>query len=166
MIATCITCLICMIFIWKLYEPLYPHKTCGIQLFSIAFQLRDGSPKKIKDNSGFQKFGRTIRTEITCVTKMKEMHMWQWRSEHNYLEKEWNLSSIVFCYNDLHYRPKGHSNTGSRKLWTMPHFLLLVKGIFQPLSMLHYGNPCISKKEHCGCMWFNKKTYHFVQYPF
>jgi hypothetical protein len=28
----------------------------------------------LKGNNGFQKFGRTIRTKITCVTEMKEMH--------------------------------------------------------------------------------------------
>jgi hypothetical protein len=33
-------------------------------------------------------FGRTIRTKTTCVTTVEEMYMWQWRSEHNYLEKE------------------------------------------------------------------------------
>jgi hypothetical protein len=33
--------------------------------------------KGIKDSSGFQKFGRTIKTEITFVTKVKEMYMWQ-----------------------------------------------------------------------------------------
>jgi hypothetical protein len=32
--------------------------------------------------------------------------MWQWRSEHNYLEKEQNLSSIVICYNVLHSSQK------------------------------------------------------------
>jgi hypothetical protein len=30
----------------------------------------------------------TIRTKTTCVTKVEEMYMWQWKSEHNYLEKE------------------------------------------------------------------------------
>jgi hypothetical protein len=32
--------------------------------------------------------------------------MWQWRSDHNYLEKEQNLSSIVICYNVLHCSQK------------------------------------------------------------
>jgi hypothetical protein len=32
--------------------------------------------------------------------------MWLWRSEHNYLEKELNLSSIVICYNVLHCSQK------------------------------------------------------------
>jgi hypothetical protein len=32
--------------------------------------------------------------------------MWQWRSEHNYLEKEFNLSAIVICYNVLHCSQK------------------------------------------------------------
>jgi hypothetical protein len=27
-------------------------------------------------------------SKTTCVTKEEEMYMWQWRSEHNYLEKE------------------------------------------------------------------------------
>jgi hypothetical protein len=34
-------------------------------------------PSKTKDNSVFLKFVRTIRTEITCVTNVKEMHKWQ-----------------------------------------------------------------------------------------
>jgi hypothetical protein len=34
------------------------------------------------------KFGRTISIDITCVTKVIEMHMWQGRSEHNNLETE------------------------------------------------------------------------------
>jgi hypothetical protein len=33
--------------------------------------------KGIKDNGGFPKIGRTIRTEITCVTKVRGMHIWQ-----------------------------------------------------------------------------------------
>jgi hypothetical protein len=32
--------------------------------------------KGIKGNSVFQKFDRTIPIERTCVTKVKEMHMW------------------------------------------------------------------------------------------
>ena len=43
MIATFNTCLICMIFIWKQYEPFYPRKKCGMQLLSIAFQIQDDS---------------------------------------------------------------------------------------------------------------------------
>jgi hypothetical protein len=35
--------------------------------------------------------------------------MWQWRSEHNYLEKEQNLSLIVICYNVLHCTQKAAS---------------------------------------------------------
>ena len=52
------------------------------------FLIISGPPKRNQSNSGFKKNGRTIRTETTCVTKVKEMHMWQWRNEHNYLEKE------------------------------------------------------------------------------
>jgi hypothetical protein len=31
---------------------------------------------------------RTIKSKTTCVTKVEEMYMWQWRNEHKYLEKE------------------------------------------------------------------------------
>lgn len=31
------------------------------------------SKKGSKDNSGFQKFGRTIGTKITCITKVKQI---------------------------------------------------------------------------------------------
>jgi hypothetical protein len=43
---------------------------------------------------------------MRCVTKVEETCMWQWRGEHNYLEKEKILSSIVICYNVLHYSQK------------------------------------------------------------
>jgi hypothetical protein len=42
----------------------------------------------LKHYLNYQKFGRTIRIKITCVTKVEEIYMWMWRSEHNYLEKE------------------------------------------------------------------------------
>jgi hypothetical protein len=29
-----------------------------------------------------------LKIEITCVTKAKEMHMWYWKKEHNYLENK------------------------------------------------------------------------------
>jgi hypothetical protein len=45
------------------------------------------------------------------------MHMWQWRSEHNYLGKEWNFSSILICYTNLHCKPKGRHSIGSRMLY-------------------------------------------------
>jgi hypothetical protein len=41
MIATRITCLIYMIYIWKHYKPFYPCNTCGMWLLFIAFQVRD-----------------------------------------------------------------------------------------------------------------------------
>jgi hypothetical protein len=38
---------------------------------------RTAQQKGIKDNNVFQKFDRTIPTERTCVTQVKEMRMWQ-----------------------------------------------------------------------------------------
>jgi hypothetical protein len=34
------------------------------------------------------KICRIVKTKITCVTKVGEMHMWHRSVEHNYLEKE------------------------------------------------------------------------------
>jgi hypothetical protein len=65
-----------------------------------------GPLKRNQRQQWFQKFGRTIRTKTTCVSRVEEMYMWHWRSEHNYLEKESNLSSIVICYSVLHCSQK------------------------------------------------------------
>jgi hypothetical protein len=37
------------------------------------------------------------------------MHLWQGRSEHNYLENELLFLSIVICYTDFHYSLKATS---------------------------------------------------------
>ena len=34
------------------------------------------------------KIARTIKIKTKCITNVEEIYMWQWRSEHNYLEKE------------------------------------------------------------------------------
>jgi hypothetical protein len=48
-----------------------------------------GRPSKKESKTTLMpKIDRTIRTKTTCVTKVEEMYIWQWRIEHNYLEKE------------------------------------------------------------------------------
>jgi hypothetical protein len=46
----------------------------------------------------FQKFDRTIRTKTTCVTKVEETCMWQWRREHNYSEGRPSTGSRMLCW--------------------------------------------------------------------
>jgi hypothetical protein len=58
---------------------------------------------------------------LPCVTKVKEMHVYQWRSEYDSLEKRINLLSISIYYIDLLY--------GYRRLWwngkqVVPHYQL------------------------------------------
>jgi hypothetical protein len=49
----------------------------NVQTEHFRNSARAALQKGIKDNSVFQKFDRTILTERTCVTQVKEMHMWQ-----------------------------------------------------------------------------------------
>jgi hypothetical protein len=64
-------CLVILCLEWRLVV-LY-LKWCPLE--HSRTNARVALQKGIKDNNGFQKFGRTIRTEITCVTKVKEMHV-------------------------------------------------------------------------------------------
>ena len=51
-------------------------KSQKISVLSII-SIRTAFQKGIKDNSRFQKVGRTIRTKIICDTKVRKMYMGQ-----------------------------------------------------------------------------------------
>jgi hypothetical protein len=70
MIATHITCLIFIIFIWKQYKSFYLCKTCGTRLLSIAFQVRDEAWVETSDMWVVVKeYLNAIPCYTTCVWK-------------------------------------------------------------------------------------------------
>jgi hypothetical protein len=48
----------------------------ALRPYHFRTSARAASQKGIKDNNVFQKFDRTIKTKVTCGTKVENMYRW------------------------------------------------------------------------------------------